>query len=40
VEMGRPSVLQARAEKRAGDVVSTWIGGSCVMVSEGVIYLD
>jgi trans-2,3-dihydro-3-hydroxyanthranilate isomerase len=40
VEMGRPSVLQARAEKKAGDVVSTWIGGSCVMVSEGFIYLD
>ena len=40
VEMGRPSVLQARAEKASGKVVSTWIGGSSVMVSEGVIYVD
>ena len=40
VEMGRPSVLQARAEKKTGDVVSTWVGGGCVMVSEGFIYLD
>jgi trans-2,3-dihydro-3-hydroxyanthranilate isomerase len=40
VEMGRPSLLQARAEKKDGKVVSTWIGGSCVMVSKGVIYVD
>ena len=40
IEMGRPSLLQARAEKKAGKVVSTWIGGSCVMVSEGHIYVD
>ncbi len=40
VEMGRPSVLHARAEKRDGKVLSTWIGGSCVMVSEGHIYVD
>jgi trans-2,3-dihydro-3-hydroxyanthranilate isomerase len=40
VEMGRPSLLQARAEKKDGKVVSTWIGGSCVMVSEGYIYVD
>jgi len=40
VEMGRPSVLQARAEKKDGKVLSTWIGGSCVMVSEGFIYVD
>jgi trans-2,3-dihydro-3-hydroxyanthranilate isomerase len=40
VEMGRPSLLQARAAKEAGKFVSTWIGGSCVMVSEGHIYLD
>jgi trans-2,3-dihydro-3-hydroxyanthranilate isomerase len=39
VEMGRPSLLQARAEKQADEVVSTWIGGSCVMVSEGFIYV-
>jgi trans-2,3-dihydro-3-hydroxyanthranilate isomerase len=40
VEMGRPSLLRARAEKRDGEVVSTWIGGHCVMVSEGTIYVD
>ncbi len=40
VEMGRPSLLIARAEKKNGKVISTWIGGSCVMVSEGVIYVD
>ena len=38
--MGRPSLLKARAEEKDGKVVSTWIGGSCVMVSEGVIYVD
>ena len=40
IEMGRPSLLQARAEKRASEVISTWIGGCCVMVSEGYIYVD
>ena len=40
VEMGRPSVLEARAEKRDGAVKNTWIGGACVLVSEGVIEVD
>jgi trans-2,3-dihydro-3-hydroxyanthranilate isomerase len=40
VEMGRPSVLEARAEKRKGVVVAAWIGGSCVSVGEGVIEVD
>jgi trans-2,3-dihydro-3-hydroxyanthranilate isomerase len=40
VEMGRPSVLEARAEKSNGKVVATWIGGSCVSVGEGVIEVD
>ncbi|MCH8083901.1 MAG: PhzF family phenazine biosynthesis protein [Myxococcales bacterium] len=40
VEMGRPSTLDARAEKRDGVVVGAWIGGSCVAVSEGVIEVD
>ena len=40
IEMGRPSLLQARAEKDADKVISTWIGGNCVMVSEGHIFLD
>ena len=37
VEMGRPSTLDARAEKKDGVVKATWVGGSCVMVSEGII---
>ncbi len=37
VEMGRPSVLEARAEKRDGAVASVWIGGESVLVSEGLI---
>jgi trans-2,3-dihydro-3-hydroxyanthranilate isomerase len=40
VEMGRPSLLEARAEKREGIVVATWIGGNSVLVSEGVIEVD
>jgi len=39
VELGRPSVLYARAEKVAGKVVSVWIGGSCVMVAEGLFHI-
>jgi trans-2,3-dihydro-3-hydroxyanthranilate isomerase len=37
VEMGRPSLLLARAEKSAGVVQGTWVGGACVLVSEGLI---
>ena len=37
VEMGRPSVLEARTEKRDGVVANVWIGGECVLVSEGLI---
>jgi trans-2,3-dihydro-3-hydroxyanthranilate isomerase len=40
VEMGRPSTLIARAEKRDDVVQTTRIGGATVLVSEGVIYLD
>jgi trans-2,3-dihydro-3-hydroxyanthranilate isomerase len=40
VEMGRPSRLRARAEKTNGVVTATWVGGSCVMVSEGFILVD
>ena len=40
VEMGRPSLLKARSEKKDGEVVSTKIGGTCVMVSEGEIFVD
>jgi len=37
VEMGRPSVLEARAEKLAGEVLEVRIGGESVMVTEGRI---
>jgi trans-2,3-dihydro-3-hydroxyanthranilate isomerase len=40
VEMGRPSTLVARAEKKDGVVTRTWIGGASVLVSEGTIYLE
>lgn len=39
VEMGRPSTLVIRAEKRNGTVLRTWVGGSSVLVAEGTIYL-
>src|SRR6185369_5974617 len=35
VEMGRPSLLSARAEKMDAVVRSTHVGGACVLVSEG-----
>jgi trans-2,3-dihydro-3-hydroxyanthranilate isomerase len=37
VEMGRPSVLEARTEKQDGAVTDVWIGGESVLVSEGTI---
>jgi trans-2,3-dihydro-3-hydroxyanthranilate isomerase len=40
IEMGRPSVLEARAKKREGIVTATWVGGGSVLVSEGVIEAD
>jgi len=36
-EMGRPSLLEAAAEKRAGRVVEPRIGGRCVAVMTGTI---
>ena len=35
VERGRPSVLEARTEKRDGRVANVWIGGGCVGVTDG-----
>ena len=37
VEMGRPSVLEARVEKQGGVVTATRIGGTSVLVGEGWI---
>ena len=39
VEMGRPSILQAEAEKQNGTVTATRIGGRCVPVMSGTIDL-
>jgi trans-2,3-dihydro-3-hydroxyanthranilate isomerase len=39
VEMGRPNVLEAHAEKRGGVVTATFIGGRCVPVMSGSIEL-
>jgi trans-2,3-dihydro-3-hydroxyanthranilate isomerase len=40
VEMGRPSRLLARVRKRGGAVVETRIGGTSVLVADGVLVLD
>jgi trans-2,3-dihydro-3-hydroxyanthranilate isomerase len=37
VEMGRPSMLKAEAEKEDRTVVRTTISGACVMIAEGLI---
>jgi trans-2,3-dihydro-3-hydroxyanthranilate isomerase len=39
VEMGRPSLLRAEAEKKDGVVTATFIGGRCVPVMSGIIEL-
>ncbi len=39
VEMGRPSLLHAQAEKRGGAVTATFVGGRCVPVMSGSIDL-
>ncbi|HEY4168431.1 MAG TPA: PhzF family phenazine biosynthesis protein [Reyranella sp.] len=39
VDMCRPSVLEATAEKQAGKVVATYIGGRCVPMLSGTIDL-
>ena len=40
VEMGRPSLIDARSQKRDGVVLGAWIGGSSVLVSEGVLQVS
>jgi len=37
VDMGRPSLLHASAEKKGGKVVATYIGGRCVPMMQGTI---
>ena len=38
-EMGRPSLLDARAEKNAGVVTATYIGGLCTPMMRGTLDL-
>ena len=40
VDMGRPSLMQARAEKRDGIVTQTYIGGRCIPVMTGSLRID
>jgi trans-2,3-dihydro-3-hydroxyanthranilate isomerase len=39
-DMGRPSLLDATAEKKAGEVTATYIGGRCVPMLKGTIDLS
>jgi trans-2,3-dihydro-3-hydroxyanthranilate isomerase len=39
-DMGRPSILEAMAEKKAGRVTATYIGGRCVPMLSGEIDLS
>ncbi len=39
VDMGRPSLMQASAEKREDTVVATFIGGKCILAMRGMIAL-
>ena len=38
-DMGRPSLIEASAEKKAGRVLATYVGGRCVPVMSGTIDL-
>ncbi len=38
-DMGRPSLMQASAENKAGRVVATYIGGRCVAMMSGTLDL-
>lgn len=37
IALGRPSVIEAQAEKRAGRIVRIWVGGFTVVVGEGAM---
>src|SRR5476651_829886 len=39
-DMGRPSVLEACAEKKASTVTATYVGGRCVQMMSGVLEID
>jgi len=37
IDMGRPSLLEASAEKRGGEIIGLSIGGRCVPMMRGVL---
>jgi len=39
IDMGRPSLLEAEAEKRNRELIGMWISGRCVPVMRGVLEL-
>jgi trans-2,3-dihydro-3-hydroxyanthranilate isomerase len=39
-DLGRPSILEASAEKKAGTVTKTYIGGRCVQMMSGALDID
>jgi trans-2,3-dihydro-3-hydroxyanthranilate isomerase len=39
VDMGRPSLLEATAEKRNGEITAPSIGGRCVPMMRGTLEL-
>jgi trans-2,3-dihydro-3-hydroxyanthranilate isomerase len=39
VEMGRPSLIDADAEKKQGKIAATFIGGTCVAMMQGILNL-
>jgi trans-2,3-dihydro-3-hydroxyanthranilate isomerase len=40
VDMGRPSLLEATAEKAGGKITGLWIGGRCVPVMQGTLEIE
>ncbi|NPV75770.1 MAG: PhzF family phenazine biosynthesis protein [Anaerolineae bacterium] len=40
IEMGRPSKLEVETDKKNGQITAIRVGGSCVMVSEGLINIS
>jgi trans-2,3-dihydro-3-hydroxyanthranilate isomerase len=39
-DMGRPSLLLTRVVKKAGNIVSAHVGGRCVPMMQGTLWLE
>ena len=39
-EMGRPSTIRMRVERRGSDITGVAVGGGCVMMGYGTLSLD